>query len=65
MSDNNITSCGTCNCWGCVGYGYVPVQELTTVYDPAMGLCQGTIFPELDLSIHEYGKVCKATGGEK
>ncbi len=48
---------------GCVGYAYVPIQMLKTVYDPSKALCQGTIFPELDLSIEEYGKVCKAAGG--
>lgn len=45
---------------GCVGYGYVPVQKLATVYDAEEALCKGSIFPELVLTIEEYGKVCKA-----
>ena len=27
---------------------YVPMQRFTQVYDTEKGLCQGTIFPELD-----------------
>lgn len=48
---------------GCVGYGYVPVQEMQETYDVSKALMQGTIFPELDLDITEYGKVCKQWGG--
>lgn len=48
---------------GCVGYGYVPVQEMEEIYDSAKALSQGTVFPELDLNIDEYGKVCKKWGG--
>lgn len=49
---------------GCVGYGYVPDQTLRYVYESAqMALERGTLFPELDLTIEEYGKVCKRTGG--
>ena len=48
---------------GCVGYGYVPVQEMQETYDAARALSQGTVFPELDLDITEYGKVCKMWGG--
>jgi hypothetical protein len=33
------------------------------IYEPCTGLCQGTIFPELDLNICEYGTVCKQWGG--
>lgn len=54
--------CGVKNC-GCVGYAYVPIQVLADVYDVDRALCAGTIFPELDLRIDEYGKVCKKTGG--
>lgn len=61
---NNNTCADACDMGcGCVGYAYVPIQTLNMVYDPAKALCQGTIFPELDLSISEYGKVCKASGG--
>lgn len=48
---------------GCVGYGYVPVQEMQELYDVSKALKQGTVFPELDLDITEYGKVCKQWGG--
>lgn len=49
---------------GCVGYAYVPIQSFSTMYeDLDTALTQGTIFPELDLSICEYGKVCKKSGG--
>lgn len=49
---------------GCVGYAYVPIQTLNTIYeDLDKALMQGTIFPELDLNICEYGYVCKKTGG--
>lgn len=48
---------------GCLGYGYVPVQELVCVYDCNYAIKNGTVFPELDLDICEYGKVCKKWGG--
>lgn len=44
---------------GCVGYGYVPVQQLATVYNAEDALENGSVFPELVLTIEEYGKVCK------
>lgn len=47
------------NYCGCVGYGYVPVQELVTVLDANDALENGSLFPELVLTIEEYGKVCK------
>lgn len=43
----------------CVGYGYVPWQMLGEVYQPEQGLDAGTVFPELSLTMEEYGKVCK------
>ena len=64
--ENNTNKPSECTekvCCGCVGYAYVPKQTFDTTYEPAKGLVQGTIFPELDLSIDEYGKVCKGTGG--
>ncbi|MCX7715173.1 MAG: spore coat associated protein CotJA [Clostridia bacterium] len=60
--DSRNLSCSLCNC-GCVGYGYVPWQILKSVYSVEKGFEQGTMFPELDLSIVEYGKICKAVGG--
>ena len=40
------------------GYAYVPAQtaDLRNIYDPATGLCRGTIFPTLDLPLGVYGK---------
>lgn len=58
--DIPTTDCCVC---GCVGYAYVPIQKLKETYKPAVALDKGTLFPELELSISEYGKVCKATGG--
>lgn len=48
---------------GCVGYAYVPYQQLNKVYTPEDSLQNGSLFPELVLTICEYGKVCKETGG--
>lgn len=68
MENNNGTnkpsypSCPYPNC-GCVGYGFVPVQQLNCVYETDTALDSGTLFPELDLTIDEYGKVCKEWGG--
>ncbi len=62
MSEMNTQCCKYPTC-GCVGYGYVPVQEMCDIYDACTGLNQGTIFPELDLNICEYGNVCKQWGG--
>jgi hypothetical protein len=61
MFTENTTSCSLCKC---VGYAYVPFQTLRETYAPAKALRQGTIFPELDLTIDEYGKVCKEGGIE-
>ena len=58
----NAPSCIYPSC-GCVGYGYVPVQELNEVYDATTSLNQGTVFPEIDLTMSEYGSVCKKWGG--
>ena len=69
MADNNFgeskpqaPSCPYPSC-GCIGYGYVPIQELECVYETDTALSKGTLFPELDLSISEYGNVCKRWGG--
>ncbi len=60
--DKTFNFCPLNGC-GCVGYAYVPYQQLNTVYSPQEGLCAGTVFPELNLSICEYGKICKEIGG--
>ncbi len=67
MEQNNcyekpIMCCDRKDC-GCVGYAYVPIQEMASVYDLGCAIKNGTIFPELDLDICEYGKVCKKWGG--
>lgn len=59
---NQKPSCPLNGC-GCVGYAYVPIQYLDTVYSACESLENGTLFPELKLTIDEYGKVCKKTGG--
>ena len=70
MAENNcgeckqMPSCPYPSC-GCLGYAYVPVQELECVYEPETALKQGTLFPELDLTMYEYGKICKKWGGTK
>ncbi|MCH5185809.1 MAG: spore coat associated protein CotJA [Oscillospiraceae bacterium] len=46
----------------CVGYAYVPWQMLNEVYTPEKGLNSGTVFPELALTMEEYGNVCKSGG---
>lgn len=66
-SDNGSQSCcgveanGAENMPGCrcVGYGYVPWQMLGDVYQAEQGLEAGTVFPELALTMEEYGKVCR------
>lgn len=62
MSENNTCLKPDKDC-GCVGYAFVPVQTLDTTYDVSTALTEGTLFPELNLTINEYGKVCHATGG--
>ena len=62
MAENN-TCCEMRENCGCVGYAYVPIQILSNLYDVSTALTQGTIFPELNLTIDEYGKVCHQTGG--
>lgn len=62
MSENN-TCCETSMPCGCVGYAYVPIQTLSELYDVSTALTQGTIFPELNLTIDEYGKICYKKGG--
>lgn len=52
--------CASC---GCVGYGYVPVQEMKCTYELDQAIMSGTVFPELDLDICEYGCICKCKGG--
>ena len=47
-----------------MGYAYVPIQYLNEINSACEGLKNGTLFPELNLSIDEYGRVCKAVGGD-
>ena len=63
MAENNTNCCQTHENCGCVGYAYVPIQTLCDTYDVSTALTQGTLFPELDLTIDEYGKVCHRMGG--
>ena len=63
MEENNTSCSKPDKGCGCVGYAYVPVQILDNLYDVSKSLTEGTVFPELNLTIDEYGKVCKANGG--
>ena len=54
----------SCEC-GCLGYGYVPIQQLDTVFSAEDALQKASLFPELVLTIEEYGKICKGCGGTK
>ena len=36
------------------GYAYVPVQCMGKVYTPQKAICEGTIFPELNIPIGVY-----------
>lgn len=70
---NDCKECGSvdkgCSCdyadksCGCVGYAYVPVQKMCSLYDNDTALKKGTLFPSLDLSICEYGNTCREMGG--
>ncbi len=59
---NESVSCPMVGC-GFVGYAYVPYQQLDAVYSPEEALEAGTFFPELNLTMAEYGKIGKQTGG--
>lgn len=52
------------NICGCIGYGYVPPQQLNTIYSAEDALSRGSLFPELVLTIDEYGKICKSRGNK-
>lgn len=62
MAENNNSSNNCCVC-GCVGYAFVPIQEFSEIYDTSKALNEGTVFPELNLTVNEYGSVCFKTGG--
>lgn len=64
VAENISNNMCSSSCCGCVGYAYVPVQEFINTNSPAKALANGTLFPELDLDINEYGKVCKQWGGD-
>ena len=36
------------------GYAFVPFQRLGKVYTPKKALMEGTIFPELNITVNEY-----------
>jgi hypothetical protein len=37
-----------------VGYAHVVPQNLTTVFNPKRALAEGTVFPELAITIADY-----------
>lgn len=53
MNNNDINDMPDMTC-GKVGYAFVPFQKLGKVYTPERAMQQGTVFPELDLTIGEY-----------
>lgn len=55
--DNNNCKCG------CIGYAYVPIQELNEIFCPEEALNQASLFPELVITMEEYGKICTQCGG--
>lgn len=62
MENDTTMECQYPRC-GCLGYGYVPVQDLSCTYELECAIENGTLFPELDLKINEYGTICKKWGG--
>lgn len=57
--DNNMNEC----LFGCIGYAYVPVQTLNKVSTPEKALEDASLFPELVMTMKEYGEVCTQCGG--
>ena len=54
------------NCkFGCIGYAYVPVQHFNeeNVFSAENALKNASLFPELVISMKEYGNTCTAVGG--
>ena len=51
--DFNLTSA---NPMPKVGYAFVPMQTMGETYLPAKSLMRGTLFPELDITMEEYGR---------
>lgn len=50
----------------CVGYAFVPRQQLEHVFEPEEALMCGTLFPELYLPTNVYGKCpCREQKGER
>lgn len=62
MEGNNCNMNNSCE-FGCVGYAYVPTQILADTFEPCDALKRGTVFPELELKLCEYGQLCKEKGG--
>lgn len=47
---------------GCVGYAYIPPQQLNEVFCAEDALKNASLFPELVLTMCEYGNTCKQKG---
>ncbi len=49
----------------CVGYAFVPIQcyNEKNVFSAEDALKNASLFPELVLTMKEYGNTCKASGG--
>lgn len=51
--------------FGCLGYAYIPVQQFDerNTYSAEDALKNASLFPELVITMSEYGKKCTALGG--
>lgn len=47
------------NCMNCIGYAYIPVQNLNQTNTPENALEQASLFPELTMTINDYGNICR------
>ena len=61
---DNCKNAESCQ-FGCVGYAYVPVQQYNekNVYSAGDALKNASLFPELVITMQEYGQKCTALGG--
>lgn len=49
--------------FGCIGYAYVPVQTLDKVNTAEKALENASLFPELTITMNDYGNTCTQLGG--
>lgn len=54
------------NCkFGCIGYAYVPIQQFDekNVFSSQDALENASLFPELVITLEQYGNSCTKQGG--